>query len=36
MHGDAAWSLIVGLTRPEVDQYLDDRRQKGSTPFWSS
>lgn len=29
--GDAAWSLIVQLTREEVDIYLDDRKQKGFT-----
>lgn len=29
MNGEAAWGLIVQLTREEVDQYLDDRRQKG-------
>jgi hypothetical protein len=27
--GDAAWSLIAGLTREEVDLYLEDRRVKG-------
>ncbi len=27
--GDAAWSLIAGLTREEVDVYLEDRRSKG-------
>ena len=29
IHGDTAWSLIAQLTREEVDQYLEDRRQKG-------
>lgn len=29
MHGEAAWGLIVQLTREEVDQYLNDRLQKG-------
>jgi hypothetical protein len=29
IHGDAAWSLIAGLTREEVDLYLDDRRARG-------
>jgi len=29
MNGESAWGLIVQLTREEVDQYLDDRRQKG-------
>ena len=29
IHGDAAWSLMVQLTRAEVDQYLEDRRLKG-------
>jgi len=29
LHGDAAWSLMVQPTRPEVDDYLDDRRQRG-------
>ena len=29
VQGDAAWSLIVGLNAAEVDQYLQDRRQKG-------
>ena len=27
--GDAAWSLIAGLTREEADLYLEDRRAKG-------
>jgi hypothetical protein len=27
--GDAAWSLIVQLTKPEVDYYLSNRQQKG-------
>jgi hypothetical protein len=29
MQGDAAWSLIVGLTGSEAEQYLKNRRQKG-------
>jgi hypothetical protein len=29
IQGDAAWSLIAGLTREEVDFYLDDRRARG-------
>jgi hypothetical protein len=29
IHGDTAWSLIVQLTRPDVDLYLENRRQKG-------
>jgi hypothetical protein len=29
LQGDAAWSIIVGLTREEVEQYLHNRRQKG-------
>ena len=29
MQGDAAWSLIVGLSDAEEEQYLKDRRQKG-------
>jgi hypothetical protein len=29
IHGDAAWSLIVQLTREEVELYLDDRRARG-------
>lgn len=29
IQGDAAWSLIVGLNAAEVEQYLQDRRQKG-------
>ena len=29
MQGDAAWSLIVELKEPEVEQYLTNRRQKG-------
>ena len=28
-HGDAAWSLIVGLTDPETELYLENRRRKG-------
>jgi len=29
LQGDAAWSLIVGLTAAETEQYLRNRRQKG-------
>ena len=29
LQGDAAWSLIVGLNEAEVEQYLENRRQKG-------
>jgi hypothetical protein len=29
MQGDAAWSLIVELSDTEVEQYLNNRRQKG-------
>jgi hypothetical protein len=29
VHGDAAWSIMLQLTRDQVDQYLEDRRQKG-------
>jgi hypothetical protein len=29
LQGDAPWSLIVQLTNAQVDQYLEDRRQKG-------
>ena len=29
INGDAAWSLIAGLTREEADFYLDDRRARG-------
>jgi hypothetical protein len=29
MQGDSAWSLIVGLTDAEAEQYLRNRRQKG-------
>jgi hypothetical protein len=29
LQGDAPWSLIVGLTKPEAEQYLENRRQKG-------
>jgi len=29
MQGDAAWSLIVGLSDAEEERYLKDRRQKG-------
>jgi hypothetical protein len=29
MQGDSPWSLMVQLTREQVDQYLDDRRARG-------
>jgi hypothetical protein len=29
IHGDSPWSLIVQLTREEVDRYLDDRQARG-------
>jgi hypothetical protein len=29
IHGDTPWSLIVGLTRQEAEQYLENRRRKG-------
>jgi hypothetical protein len=29
MQGDAAWSLIVAASDSEVEQYLNNRRQKG-------
>lgn len=29
IHGDASWSLMVQLTREQVDQYLDDRAARG-------
>ncbi len=29
MVGDAAWSLISGLTKAEAELYLDDRRRRG-------
>ena len=29
MQGDAAWSLISGLTSEEAEKYLEDRRSKG-------
>ena len=29
MQGDSPWSLMVQLTREQVDQYLDDRRGRG-------
>ncbi|MEM6326087.1 MAG: DUF4038 domain-containing protein [Bacteroidota bacterium] len=31
LHGDAAWSGIVNLTRDEIDHYLADRKRKGFT-----
>jgi hypothetical protein len=29
VNGDAAWSLMVELTKPEVEAYFEDRREKG-------
>lgn len=29
MQGDSPWSLMVQLTREQIDQYLDDRRARG-------
>ncbi len=29
IHGEAAWSLIVQLTREDAEVYLEDRRQRG-------
>jgi len=29
LHGDAAWSLITALTKPEAEAYLEDRRRTG-------
>jgi hypothetical protein len=29
VHGDAAWSVIAGLTKPEAEAYLEDRGRKG-------
>jgi hypothetical protein len=29
VHGDTAWSLIVGLDRKDSERYLEDRRQRG-------
>jgi hypothetical protein len=29
IHGDTPWSLVVQLTKAQVDQYLNDRQQKG-------
>ena len=28
LQGDAAWSLLVGLTKPQVEEYLKNRREK--------
>jgi Protein of unknown function (DUF4038)/Putative collagen-binding domain of a collagenase len=27
--GDSAWSLLAQLSRPQIDSYLEDRRQRG-------
>jgi hypothetical protein len=29
IHGDTAWSLIPGLSKPDAESYLEDRRRKG-------
>ncbi|MCP3137603.1 apiosidase-like domain-containing protein [Pyxidicoccus xibeiensis] len=29
LHGDSAWSLFVGISKEDVELYLEDRRQKG-------
>src|SRR5580765_888031 len=29
VQGDAAWSLISGLTNEEAERYLEDRKRKG-------
>lgn len=29
LHGEAAWTLLVQLTREEVDRYLEDRQRRG-------
>ena len=29
IHGEAAWTLLVRLTREEVDRYLEDRQRRG-------
>ncbi|MBI5771355.1 MAG: DUF4038 domain-containing protein [Verrucomicrobia bacterium] len=29
LHGDAAWSLLLQLTKEEAEDYLENRRQKG-------
>ena len=29
LSGDTAWSLIAQLTKPDIDYYLDNRKQKG-------
>jgi len=29
VQGEAAWSLITGVTKQEAERYLDDRRRKG-------
>jgi hypothetical protein len=31
IHGDTAWSITTQLTNAEIDQYLDDRQEKGFT-----
>ena len=29
IHGDAAWSFVVQLTKEDADIYFEDRKQKG-------
>ncbi len=29
LHGESAWRLITTLTKPEADQYLEDRHERG-------
>jgi hypothetical protein len=29
VQGEAAWSLVTGVTKQEAERYLDDRRRKG-------
>jgi hypothetical protein len=36
MQGDSPWSLMVQLTREQVDQYLDDRRARGFNTLLTS
>ncbi len=31
MYGDTAWSIVGSLTNSEIDQYLDDRKNRGFT-----
>ena len=36
VQGDAAWSLISGVTKEEAESYLEDRRREGSIPLLST